>query len=108
MAEPTEAPDALTVVMGPVDARLRDVTEQERRRWAAIDPDLDAPFESLVDLVLIDVSVTGMVISVARNAIGIPSVTQNASFGSRNNPRISSTSASPRNAFLINSRMRSL
>lgn len=53
MAEATEAPDALTVVMGPVDARLRDVTEQERRRWAAIDPDLDAPFESLVDLVLI-------------------------------------------------------
>ena len=52
MAEPTAAPDALTMVMGPVDARLRDVTELERRRWAAIDPDLDAPFDALVDLVL--------------------------------------------------------
>lgn len=52
MVRPTEAPEALTVVMGPVDARLRDVTEQERRRWSAIDPDLEAPFESLVDLVL--------------------------------------------------------
>lgn len=52
MSEATEAPDVLTMVMGPVDARLRDVTEQERRRWAAIDPDLDAPFQSLVDLVL--------------------------------------------------------
>ena len=52
MTDLTSAPDALTVVMGPVDARLRDVTEQEQRRWAAIDPDLHAPFESLVDLVL--------------------------------------------------------
>lgn len=53
MSELTAAPDALTVVMGPVDARLREVTEQQRLRWSAIDPDLDAPFESLVDLVLI-------------------------------------------------------
>lgn len=53
MTEPTAAPEALTVVMAPVDARLRDFTEQERRRWAAIDPDLDAPFDALVDLVLI-------------------------------------------------------
>ncbi len=31
----------------------REVTELERARWAAIDPDLEAPFDALVDLVLI-------------------------------------------------------
>ncbi len=47
-----EAPDALTVVLGPVDERLREVTRTQRERWSAVDPSLAEPFEALAALVL--------------------------------------------------------
>lgn len=50
--EASDAPDCLTVVMGPVDARLREVTDELRQRWVGIDPDLGPPFDALADLVL--------------------------------------------------------
>ncbi len=52
MATATSTPDALRVVLAPVEARLREVVEEERRRWSTVDPDLAAPFEALAELVL--------------------------------------------------------
>ena len=53
MSELTTAPDALTVVLGPVDNRLREFTEAERARWSAVDPTLSDPFDALAELVLL-------------------------------------------------------
>lgn len=49
---PADAPPALTVVAGPVEARLRDVLGEEVERWTAVDPDLGPPLEALSRLVL--------------------------------------------------------
>lgn len=48
-----ELPPAIEVVLGPVDARLRDVTESQRARWSAVDPALSEPFDALTELVLV-------------------------------------------------------
>ena len=48
----TAAPAALATVAGPVEARLREVLDAETRRWAAVDPDLEAPMDSLGRFVL--------------------------------------------------------
>ena len=53
MPDTTTIPDALAVVIGPVDQRLRAVLEDERRRWSDIDPALDEPFDALAELVLV-------------------------------------------------------
>lgn len=53
MPDTTTIPDALAVVIGPVDQRLRAVLEDERRRWSGIDPALDEPFDALAELVLV-------------------------------------------------------
>ena len=39
-------------VRGPVDARLADLLEDERRRWSDVDPDLSEPFEVLAAYVM--------------------------------------------------------
>jgi geranylgeranyl diphosphate synthase type I len=46
------APAALATVAGPVEARLREVLDAESRRWAAVDPDLEAPLQALARFVL--------------------------------------------------------
>ena len=46
------APAALASVAGPVEARLREVLDTERRRWAAVDPDLGPPLDALARFVL--------------------------------------------------------
>lgn len=51
--EVATAPDALTVVLEPVDARLRDILDQQRRRWTEVDPNLSEPFDALAELVLV-------------------------------------------------------
>ena len=48
----TAAPAALATVAGPVEARLREVLDAESSRWAAVDPDLEAPMDSLGRFVL--------------------------------------------------------
>ncbi len=52
MATTASTPNALAVVLEPVDARLRAVVDAERERWSMIDLDLAAPFEALAELVL--------------------------------------------------------
>jgi geranylgeranyl diphosphate synthase type I len=47
-----EVPVALTEVTEPVEARLRAVLEDERRRWEPVDPDMVAPLDSLSRFVL--------------------------------------------------------
>jgi geranylgeranyl diphosphate synthase type I len=47
-----EVPVALTDVTEPVEARLRAVLEDERRRWEPVDPDMVAPLDSLSRFVL--------------------------------------------------------
>lgn len=53
MTDITSIPDALSVVCAPVDNRLREVIEHERRRWTAIDMALAEPFDALAELVLV-------------------------------------------------------
>lgn len=53
MADITTAPDALNVVLGPVEARLREVIERERHKWTAVDAALAEPFDALAELVLV-------------------------------------------------------
>ena len=45
-------PPPVQAVAGPVEARLRRLFDQEDERWAAVDPDLAAPFEALRSYVL--------------------------------------------------------
>lgn len=45
-------PDALSVVVGPVECRLRSVLDEERARWSVIDPDLAVPIDVLSRFVL--------------------------------------------------------
>lgn len=45
-------PDALSVVVGPVERRLRSILDEERARWSAIDPDLAEPLDVLSRFVL--------------------------------------------------------
>ena len=45
-------PDALAVVVGPVEARLRSILDTERTRWTAVDASLAEPFEVLDAFVL--------------------------------------------------------
>jgi geranylgeranyl diphosphate synthase, type I len=45
-------PAALATVAGPVEARLREVLDAETARWAAVDPDLEAPLAALARFVL--------------------------------------------------------
>ena len=52
MAQTTEAPQALNVVLDPIEARLTEVLEGERAKWTAVDPALADPFEALAELVL--------------------------------------------------------
>lgn len=47
-----DAPEALLAVAGPVEARLAELLDQERSRWAAVDRDLIAPLETLTRFVL--------------------------------------------------------
>ena len=49
---PADAPDALLVVAGPVEDRLRTVLGGEVARWTRVDPDLAPPLEALSRLVL--------------------------------------------------------
>lgn len=49
---PAEVPPAITSVAGPVEARLRSVLEDERKRWVSVDPDLAVPLEVLARFVL--------------------------------------------------------
>ena len=51
------------------------------------------------EIMLMDAPVNGMNRKEPRMEMGMPSVTQKASFGSRNRPSSSRTSTSPRNAF---------
>jgi len=47
-----DAPEALLAVAGPVEARLAELLDQERSRWAAVDRDLIAPLDTLTRFVL--------------------------------------------------------
>ncbi len=49
----TASPEALTVVLGPVEAKLREVLDHERARWTAVNPALSEPFDALAELVLV-------------------------------------------------------
>ncbi len=49
---PVAVPAALTAVAAPVEARLRTILESERSRWAAVDPDLEAPLNVLTRFVV--------------------------------------------------------
>ncbi|MGI9622589.1 MAG: polyprenyl synthetase family protein [Acidimicrobiales bacterium] len=51
--ETTDAPDALTQVMEPIDNRLHEVTSEVRSQWIKVDPELGEPFDALAELVLI-------------------------------------------------------
>jgi geranylgeranyl diphosphate synthase, type I len=45
------APSSLLEIADRVDARLRQLVDEERARWSALDPDLRAPMEALGGLV---------------------------------------------------------
>ena len=47
-----DAPGSLLDIASRTEARLADLLGAERRRWAEVDPDLDAPFVALGSLVL--------------------------------------------------------
>jgi geranylgeranyl diphosphate synthase type I len=55
MDTPSEspAPEALTVVIEPIDTRLLHVLDLERAKWTAVDPSLKQPFDALAELVLV-------------------------------------------------------
>src|SRR3954468_20724678 len=44
------APESLSQIACPVEARMRDLLDRERARWAAVDPDLAAPLDALAAL----------------------------------------------------------
>jgi geranylgeranyl diphosphate synthase type I len=46
------APESLAVVAEPVERCLRQLLARERERWASLDPELDAPLDSLERLIL--------------------------------------------------------
>ena len=46
------APDSLATIARQVEERLREVLDAEHARWAAFDPDLDAPLHEIRRLVL--------------------------------------------------------
>ncbi|MBA2625834.1 MAG: polyprenyl synthetase family protein [Acidimicrobiia bacterium] len=46
------APPSLLCTSPPVEARLRSLLEEERDRWAAVDPDLVEPLDTLGELLL--------------------------------------------------------
>ena len=48
----TPPPAALTAVVGPVEARLQSLFDDEITQWSAVDPDLVLPLQSLRAFVL--------------------------------------------------------
>jgi geranylgeranyl diphosphate synthase type I len=46
------APSSLLAITGPVEARLEALLDAERTRWAALDPDLVPPLDTLAELLL--------------------------------------------------------
>ena len=49
-SDPT--PSALSAVVGPVERRLQEILDDERRRWSSIDADLAEPIDVLAGFVL--------------------------------------------------------
>lgn len=47
-----DVPPAISSITPAIDARLERAVGDERRRWVAVDPALDEPFDALHDLVL--------------------------------------------------------
>jgi geranylgeranyl diphosphate synthase, type I len=52
MSRPATPPPSLSAIGARVEARLRTLLDGERDRWAAVDPNLLAPYDSLARLVL--------------------------------------------------------